>query len=268
MRVAVYGRTGWVGRALEPALAAAGHVVSDPTGMEPDAAIYLVSTARPADAEKNFEDVMAAEESLLKAALDQLPDGVPFIFASSGGSVYADSTQPHLESEPLAPLSAYGRCKMNLEILLAGRHERPVTVARLANLYGPWPRERAPFGVINTFADRIARGQELLIFGDADIVRDFVHIDDVCMAFLKMIDAGRTPGIYNIASGRATSLSRIVEAFESLHAVAVRREPGRAFDVKSNVLDIERACRVLGWSPRTDLIGGLAATLEWRLSWA
>lgn len=94
-------------------------------------------------------------------------------------------------------------------------------------------------------------------------MRDYVYVGDVVQANLLALN-GR-PGVYNVGTGRETSVKQLVAAFEQAlgRCLAVKHEPPRAGEVGRIALDAGRASRVLGWQPRVDLADGVARTLAW-----
>ena len=73
------------------------------------------------------------------------------------------------------------------------------------------------------------------------------------------------PRVFNLGSGRGTSLKELVAAIEALlgHPVKVNYSAARALDVPVNVLDATAAARYLGWRAATPLAEGLRRTYEW-----
>ena len=62
-------------------------------------------------------------------------------------------------------------------------------------------------GVITIFITNLLNGKDLVIFGDGEQQRDFVHIDDIVAGTLASLDA--MPGTFNLGTGRATSVNQL-----------------------------------------------------------
>jgi UDP-glucose 4-epimerase len=192
------------------------------------------------------------------------------IFISSGGTVYGKLRHvPVREDHPLAPLTAYGASKAAVELYL--NHYRSVygldcRVARLANPYGAGQDLARGQGAVTTFLHRALTGRPIDIWGDGEIVRDYIHISDAAAGLVAVACAPQTDGpwIFNIASGQGVSLNGIVAVVEARigRTLEVRHEPGRPFDVPISVLDVTLARSVLGWSPRLSFQEGIARTLR------
>jgi UDP-glucose 4-epimerase len=228
--------------------------------------IPVTANADPAgDLTANVVPTLALLEAIKRSA-----NRPPFIFVSSGGTVYGKLRHvPVDEDHPLAPLTAYGASKAAVELYL--NHYRAVhgldcRVARLANPYGAGQDLARGQGAATTFLHRALTGQSIDIWGDGEVVRDYIHISDAAAGLVAIACAPRTDGpwIFNIASGQGVSLNGIVAVLEARlgRTLEVRREAGRPFDVPISVLDVTLARTVLGWSPRLSFQEGMARTLR------
>jgi UDP-glucose 4-epimerase len=113
------------------------------------------------------------------------------------------------------------------------------------------------------FLERLARGDEAVIFGDGEQARDFVYVGDVVAALLATV--GRGGGPYNVGTGVATTINELHAACRRIAGIdePPRYEPARLGDVIRSVVDPSRAARELGWQPRVTLDDGLARTWAW-----
>jgi nucleoside-diphosphate-sugar epimerase len=117
--------------------------------------------------------------------------------------------------------------------------------------------------VVAIFLERMARGEETVIYGDGEQRRDFVYVGDVVDALLA--GAGRAGGTYNVGTGVATSINELHAACRRVAGVSgePQHEAARLGDVITSVLDPSRAERELGWHARVSLDDGLARTWAW-----
>lgn len=192
--------------------------------------------------------------------------GAQVVFTSTGGAIYGECDGPAPETGPLEPLSPYGIAKLCAEQYLVGWnriHGARHVVTRLGNVYGPRQESSLEGGVVSVFLDRLARGEETLIFGDGLQTRDFVYVGDVVEALLAA--AGHDGGIFNVGTGRETTVLALHEACAGVAGSAAkpRLETARLGDVRRSVLDVTRAAAELGWRARTPLPDGLARTWAW-----
>ncbi|WP_171885055.1 NAD-dependent epimerase/dehydratase family protein [Serratia marcescens] len=188
-------------------------------------------------------------------------------YFSSGGTVYGNpDTLPVPETHALRPISSYGIVKVAIEHYLTMFQRQgwldPVII-RPSNPYGPGQSTRGIQGAVAVFLGRALAGLPVEIWGDGETVRDYVFIDDLIDLALLATESGRT-GVFNAASGNGISLNELCAAIRvaSGRALPVQYKPGRTFDVRSIVLDVQRAKQLLGWTPKIALAEGLI--LAWR----
>ncbi len=252
---------------LNPAAGLLEHDIRAPFAVDGDVIFHLAAQAdvqtsmkRPEfDAEVNVVGTV----NVLQAAQAA---GAQVIFTSSGGAGYGECPRPVDESFPFLPLSAYGIAKKCGEEYLAGWNRIYGTdhiALRFANIFGPRQDAGLEGGVVAIFLERMARGDETIIFGDGGQVRDFVYVGDIVDALLAAV--GRTGGPFNIGTSRETTVEELHRACASVAGVphAPRLEAARLGDVRRSVLDASLAARELGWTPRTSLEDGLAQTWAW-----
>jgi UDP-glucose 4-epimerase len=197
---------------------------------------------------------------------------VPVVYASSA-AVYGDNPDvPLVEAAALGPISAYGADKLGCELharVAAETHGVPATGLRFFNVFGPRQDPSSAYsGVISIFADRIARGEAVTIFGDGGQTRDFVYVGDVVEALRAAMDAldpaAPAHAVYNVCTGRAISVADLAAAIGAIRGTAprIQHAPARAGDIRASIGDGAKAAAALGFEAHTTLADGLAATLS------
>ena len=191
------------------------------------------------------------------------------VFASSGGTVYGRLQHaPVMEDHPFDPITAYGAGKATAEIYLrlyGALHGLDCRIARISNPFGAGQDLSRGQGAATTFLYKALTDQPIVIWGDGEVVRDYVHISDVAKALVLLSQVALPPGVttFNIASGVGISLNTIVA--EIRHhlgkTIQVVREPARSFDLPISVLDIARASRHLGWQPQLSFSEGMQRSI-------
>ena len=116
--------------------------------------------------------------------------------------------------------------------------------------------------MVAIFLERLAAGEETIIYGDGGQTRDFVYVGDVVQGLIAA--AGRDGGVFNVGTGDETT---ILDLHRVCAAVArAEREPrfeeARLGDVRRSVLDVSLAARELGWRPQVGLEDGLRLTWD------
>ena len=290
MRTVVTGGAGFIGSNLVDTLLARGHSVTvvdnfssgkrenlnpsaellehdirEPFAVDADVVFHLAAQADVQTSMQRPEYDAAVNVVGTVNVLGAAP-GAQVIFASSGGAGYGECTGPATEETPFLPLSAYGIAKRCGEEYLAGWnriHGSQHISLRFANVYGPRQDSGLEGGVVAIFLERLAHGEQTVIFGDGRQARDFVYVEDIVSSLLAA--AGRAGGPYNVGTGRDTTVADLHAACARVAGTdqAPRYEPARLGDVQRSVLDASLIERELGWRPRISLDDGLARTWTW-----
>lgn len=143
-----------------------------------------------------------------------------FLLASSAGGIYAGSENPPFDSQSSPqPSGAYGRLKRDQEIsaeqILASTMD--VTIARLANLYGPGQDLGKLQGLISRLALAAITKQTLTMFVPLDTLRDFIHVDNAAQVSLEWLtDSSSACQVRVIATGHSTSLGFIINQMKDI----------------------------------------------------
>ena len=185
-----------------------------------------------------------------------------FIFASSC-AVYGEKLPPLKENDDLKPINLYGLSKLLIEnslIYFSKKYNFKHTILRYSNVYGPRQRINSESGVISIFTNKIINKKPLTIFGDGENTRDFIYISDVVKANILSIDK---EGIFNIGTGKETSINELVKIFEKVTGLSLKkRYLNKDSGVKRSYLDIKLSEDFLNFKSEIDLYEGLKKTLE------
>lgn len=190
------------------------------------------------------------------------------IFFSSGGTVYGNPERlPVTEDTPVAPLSNHGAGKVAQEAFCQAFRARghAVTILRPSNAYGPSQTIKSGFGLVRTMLECVRVGTPLEIWGDGENIRDFIYIDDIVEASTRLINLPQDSGTYNLGSGIGYSINQVRRIVEEITGaeLEVSCRTARDIDVRAVVLDINRICQELHWTPKVDLDEGVRRTWEY-----
>lgn len=226
---------------------------------------HLISTTLPqtsnenplADLEGNVVPTLRMLDLAREAGVRKI------IFFSSGGTIYGIPEQlPISEAHPTHPICAYGIHKLAIERYLhlyQTLYGLDYAVMRIANPYGDYQAVNRGQGAVAVFLHKLRTGQPIEVWGDGSVIRDYIHIDDVMDAALRLITYTGQHKTFNIGSGRGLSLNDVIRvianALQQQPNVVYR--PGRKLDVPANVLDIRRARQELDWCPRVSFEEGI-----------
>lgn len=189
-----------------------------------------------------------------------------FIFASSNAAV-GEQTPPIDELKIPKPLSPYGASKLAAEALCGSYYHSfglKTISLRFANCYGPYSEHKP--SVIPRLIKWAKEENPLIIYGDGNQTRDFIHVDDVCQAIYLALTANMDSygGVFQIATGIETSINKLAELMKEMagNKLQIIHEPERRGEIKRNFSDITKARTVLGFEPEIKLREGLKELWE------
>lgn len=214
------------------------------------------------DAEINVLGTIHILEAARKA-------GVRKIVTSSSAGVFGElKTIPIREDHPIEPDSPYGctkLCEEKLCLSYAKLYDIEAVCLRYFNVYGPNQRFDAYGNAIPIFVFKMLQNESLVIFGDGEQTRDFVHVNDVVQANIKAADAIGVSGVFNIASGTRVTINRLVEMITAgnNNPVKIEHGPERPGDVRHSLADISFANQKIDYLPTVDLEIGIKEYVEW-----
>jgi len=234
-----------------------------------DTVFHLISTTFPnTTTESSVYDVLSNLLPTIRLVESCLDNGVKkIIYASSGGTIYGEpQVIPISEDHPLIPQSLYGQSKLTVENYLnfySRAMGMDVNVLRISNPFGPGQKILGVQGIIAVAMGCAYYNRTLKIYGKGDTIRDYVYIDDVVDAMLRVNNVAGS-SIVNISFGAGHSVTDIVQMVEEVSGREIRKEfiPARPGDVKTNILSNRRAYEIYGWHPKTKLKEGLSMTWE------
>ncbi len=198
------------------------------------------------------------------------------VYASSS-SVYGSNTDiPFKESDRThQPVSLYGATKKAGEVIAnsyVSLYKIPATGLRFFTVYGPWGR---PDMAYYKFADLIMQNEQIDVYNDGHMERDFTYIDDIINGIQGLIQ--NPPGlngeelhrIINIGRSKPVNLLAFIETLEKyLGKVAEKRYmPIQAGDVPATWADTSALQKITGYAPVVDLEEGIRKFVEWYTSY-
>ena len=255
-----------------------------------ETAVDLIFSTHPLDGVIHFAGLKAVGESVEKPLAyyknnlistmvlleNCVKYGVQRFVFSSSATVYGENEVPFVETMALPPrTNPYGETKAMSEKILtdtARRHpEMSVALLRYFNPVGAHESGligEAPQGIPNNlmpYITQVAKGilPELRVFGgdyptpDGTGVRDYIHVMDLAAGHLAALEKmGPGVHIYNLGTGRGTSVLELIAAFEQANKVKipyriVERRPG---DVAQCWADVSKAQKELGWTAKRGLL--------------
>jgi UDP-glucose 4-epimerase len=233
-----------------------------------DIVFHLVSTTVPTTSNQHISQELSENVVVTAKILEgcvQCSVG-KVVFISSGGGVYGkESVCPLSESSPTNPITSYGIQKITIEKLLYlynyiyGLDYR---IVRLANPYGPYQRPNGILGAVTTFTYKALKQEEITVYGDGSVVRDFIFIDDAVKGILNVVKGENKHKIFNLGSGKGTSINDVLKTVQKAVGTElnIKYIAGRKVDVPVNYLDISRYEKYFGRLNPISLFDGIQKT--------
>ena len=232
--------------------------------------IHMAHGSSPAAALPQMEANLAGSMQLTFALMRACAaHAVPLVYLSSGGAIYGpDAPVPTPESAPTYPISPYGVEKLVAERYLAiGAQQLGLAyrVLRISNPYGPWQTGLKPQGVIGIWMRNVLEGVPLELRGDGSPQYDYVYVDDVIEAMVRVMAYDGPVDTFNIGSGQGRSLKEILVQLRLLcgDGLRVNTHDAAPARVPVNVLDTSLAAQELGWRAMVDFEDGLRRSWDW-----
>lgn len=213
-----------------------------------DLLYHLVSTTVPTTSNQHIAEELKGNvvlsANLFEACVHQKVKKV--VFLSSGGTVYGkESKCPLSENTPTNPITSYGIQKVTIEKLLYlynYMYGLDYRIIRLTNPYGQYQRPNGVLGAVTTFTYKALKGEEIQVYGDGSVIRDFIYIDDAIRGIQNIVFGEDKHHVFNLGCGYGTSIKQVLETIEkSLNIkMIIRYTEARSVDVPMNYLDIKR----------------------------
>ncbi|AFV10517.1 UDP-glucuronate 5'-epimerase [Thermacetogenium phaeum DSM 12270] len=190
-----------------------------------------------------------------------------FVFASSS-SVYG--VNPHVpwreDDCVLMPISPYAATKVAGELLghvYSHLYGIRFIALRFFTVYGP--RQR-PDLAIHKFARLMLKREPIPVYGDGTSRRDYTYIDDIIQGVRAAMDYTKTQyEVINLGNNRTVSLMELIRALEEVLGVEAKLEylPPQPGDVPLTLADMDKAGKLLCYTPVTNLFKGLFEFKKW-----
>jgi UDP-glucose 4-epimerase len=200
-----------------------------------------------------------------------------FVYASSGCSIYGDSTNFPLEEDDISiHLSTpYQVTKMLGELYcnyFFKQYGLEIVKSRFFNSYGPGEVPGQYRNVIPNFIFRAMKGLPLPITGTGKETRDFTYVGDIVDGLLRAGYLEDAIGEeFNFASGAETKIIDLAKMVNEItgNQATIEFLDRRKWDTKPRLLgSYEKAARLIGYKPNTPFEQGLRNTIEWfRENW-
>lgn len=195
-----------------------------------------------------------------------------FVYASSSSVYGGNEKYPFSETDSVErPISLYAATKRSNE-LIAGTYARlfglKTVGLRFFTVYGPWGR---PDMAMWKFTEAILDGKPIDVYNNGEMYRDFTYVDDIVTGVVAAIETDNLADdeILNLGNHRSEHLMELIRTIEqAVGKEAVKNfKPLQQGDPLKTYADIEKAQRLLGFSPKTSIAEGVPRFVEWYREW-
>ena len=172
------------------------------------------------------------------------------------------------EETPIHTSSPYSASKASADLLVQAYYRTfkvPATISRCSNNYGPYhfPEKLIPLMIANALNDK-----PLPVYGKGENIRDWLYVEDHCIAIDMIIHNGKVGEVYNIGGHNERTNIEVVKT--------IIRELGKSEDLIQYVtdrlghdmryaIDPTKIKNELGWEPTTLFDEGIKKTIRWYL---
>lgn len=230
--------------------------------------IHSLSTTVPAlslnakyDVESNLVPTIELLNCMVKHQINDI------IYISSGGAVYGDnSSNKHVETEDVFPISSYGVVKLAIEKYLkqyASLYEMRPLIVRLSNPYGPYHYSKKQ-GICNVALESALRNDEFSVWGNGKARKDYIYVTDFVNILFLLMQKGAWGEVINVGSGQTLSVDEILCQIKAmLPSFSWSYTDASLFDVAQFGLNTSKLHSIIGDYTFTNMKDGLEKTLQW-----
>ena len=235
-----------------------------------DIVVHLISTTLPKSSNDNpiFDIQSNVLETLFLLEKCVEYNVKKVIFSSSGGAVYGvTESTPVPENHKTNPISSYGISKLTIEkylFLFNELYNLDYVILRPSNPFGIRQNPFGTQGAIPIFLGKILKNEPITIWGDGEVIRDYLYVEDLVDAIYRSVINKTNSKIFNIGSGQGHSLNDLLTIIKNItdRDFLITYADSRPYDVPEIYLDITRAKRELYWKPTYTLEHGINKTWE------
>ena len=184
------------------------------------------------------------------------------IYAASSSCYGTPKSFPTSEKDKIDLKHPYAVTKfMGEELIMkyASIFNMPNISFRFFNVYGPRLNTSGQYSaVIGNFLSQTRKKKPLTIVGNGKQTRDFIHVDDLANAFIKVIKSKSVNKIYNLGSGKRTSINTIAKIFGGKKKFI----PIRPGEPRNSLANISKIKKEINWKPKITIKEGIKRLLK------
>ena len=180
-----------------------------------------------------------------------------FIYAASASCYGIPDNYPTKESSKIKVEYPNALTKYLGEQLVmhwAKIYNMPNISLRFFNVYGPKSRTTGAYGAMfGVFLAQRLNNKPLTIIGSGNQTRDFIHVYDLVDAIIKIAEKSKTNKIFNVASGKETTVNKIAQIMGGKR-IKIPKRPG---EPERSLADISKIKKEINWKPKISIDKGV-----------
>ncbi len=222
-RISVFGATGFIGsHYTRKSKFETIKIPKEVNESESNEILFLIGTTSNYNVYQNiFLDVetnIIKLLSTLDSSRQKFPDLV--INFASTWFVYGSGKIPFQENQVCKPRGFYSISKYSAELMLESYCKTfniEYRIIRLGNVIGPGDKKASSQkNAVQYLANRIRAGEDVDLYEDGNVLRDFIHVDDVVRGIDLIIEKSDTNQVFNLASGIGTRIGELLRDFKHI----------------------------------------------------
>jgi nucleoside-diphosphate-sugar epimerase len=215
MKISIYGGTGFIGgefcKKYKNEVVKIGREDREPKSKD---ILYFISTTSNYNIFENLSIDVDVNLRVLMEVLEYCKDKeITFNYISSG-FVYGNDIIDASEEDNCNPKGFYSITKRTAEMLITSFCETfgvSYRILRLANVYGSEDLNKSgKKNALGFLVDSLKNNNDINLYDGGDVLRDYLHVNDICSAIKLIIDKGEKDSIYNVASGNPQKFYDII----------------------------------------------------------
>ena len=228
-----------------------------------DAIIHLAAMSRSGPSEEEMDFCLNQNTIGTKNVLEACKiNKVKKIIYAGSSTFYGNSIGKHSEKDKGDLFNPYALSKYLGEQLCLFYNKKKYVecnVMRYFNVYGKGQPTSGVYAlVVGIFLNRRKNKKPLIITGDGNQKRDFIHVNDVVIANYKALISNIKGEIFNVGYGKNYTINYI----SKLISKNISYTKKRVGEARKTLADINKIKRKLKWKPTISIVKGISELIN------
>ena len=173
------------------------------------------------------------------------------------------------ETTPLAPNSPYSASKASADLLVMAYHHTfglNVNITRCSNNYGPY---QFPEKLIPLFITNLLNNKKVPLYGDGLNIRDWLFVEDHCVAIDTVLHKGKNGKIYNVGGNNEKTnryITEVILKYLDKDETCIEYVQDRLGHDRRYAIDATKIKKELNWQPIYKFEDAIIKTIQWYIN--